>query len=114
MGALRKQWLQAKINRCTNSNFRNGYGSVSVSFAASHNIVDLDPVPKAFDASTIGSWQYTLLNPKAPYVVNQTPLAGSVVTQLTSLTLNFNVPVTGLNASDLLINGSPATNMSGF
>ncbi|HON07735.1 MAG TPA: lamin tail domain-containing protein, partial [Verrucomicrobiota bacterium] len=89
------------------------YGSVAVGFATNHNIVDLDIVPKPLDTSAIGLWQYTLLNPNAPYVVSQTPIAGSVVTQLTSVTIYFNKPVTGLDASDLLINGSPATNLQG-
>ncbi|MGC8830247.1 MAG: lamin tail domain-containing protein [Verrucomicrobiia bacterium] len=90
------------------------YGTVNITWATNHNIVDLDPVPKAFDATALGAtWQYTLLNPNAPAIVNQTPLAGSTVTQLTSITITFNKPVAGINASDLLINGSPATNMQG-
>lgn len=90
------------------------YGNVYITWATNHGIVDFDPIQKSFDAAAVGStWQYMLVNPNAPAVVNQTPLAGSTVTQLTSITVNFNKPVVGVDASDLLINGVPATNMVG-
>ena len=90
------------------------YGNVYITWATNHGIVDFDPIQKSFDASAVGStWQYVLINPNAPAVVNQTPLAGSTVTQLTSITVNFNKPVVGVDASDLLVNGIPATNVVG-
>ncbi len=47
----------------------------------------------------------------APVVSGQSPVAGSSITTLTAIQVNFSEAVTGVDAADLLINGSPATNM---
>ena len=90
------------------------YGSVNVTWAGSHGIVDFDAPPKAFDANAGGSTvSYTLINASAPTIVSQTPLASSTINNLTQLQVSFSEAVQGVNASDLLINGSPATGFSG-
>ena len=48
-----------------------------------------------------------------PLVLSQSPPAGSFVPSLTQIAVTFDQPVTGVNASDLLINGVPATSVSG-
>ncbi len=90
------------------------YGSVSIGWAAGHGIADFDSPPKSFDATGPGAtWQYSLHNPNAPVVTTQNPVADAVINQLTQLTVTFSKSVTGVNASDLLVNGAPATGLSG-
>lgn len=48
-----------------------------------------------------------------PLVASQVPAAGSFVTTLTQIEVAFDQPVAGVNASDLLINGVPATSVTG-
>ncbi len=88
------------------------FGPVVVSWAAGHGIVDLDAVPKAF-ASTGVTFQYTLLNPSAPTVAAKTPSAGATVGSLTQILVTFSEAVTGVSVADLLVNGVPATGLSG-
>ncbi len=54
----------------------------------------------------------TLLNTNPPAVTSVSPPAGATVPALTQISVFFNKPVTGVNASDLLINGLPATSVS--
>ena len=90
------------------------YGSVTASWVTNHGIVDFDSPPKPFDATVANATlRYTLVNSNAPLVLAQTPEAGSSVTGLTSITITFNEPVTGVDAGDLLLNGSPLQNISG-
>ncbi|HMJ66387.1 MAG TPA: Ig-like domain-containing protein, partial [Candidatus Binatia bacterium] len=90
------------------------YGTVSITWAVSHGIADFDSPAKAFDGNAPGStFQYTLLNPNAPVIASQTPLANATVNSLTQITVSFNEPVSGVNASDFLVNGVPATSVSG-
>ncbi|MBI5384326.1 MAG: lamin tail domain-containing protein [Verrucomicrobia bacterium] len=91
------------------------YGPVAITWATGHGITDFDTTPKPFDGAALGStWQYTLLNPNAPVVAAQDPLAGATVGGLTQITVTFNKPVTGVNASDLLVNGAPASTLQPF
>src|SRR6185503_5088287 len=53
------------------------------------------------------------INPSAPTIALQSPLAGASVTTLTQLTVHFSESVTGVDAADLRINGAPAAGMSG-
>ena len=48
----------------------------------------------------------------APFVTSLIPPASSIVQSLNSIEVLFNEPVQGVEASDLLINGQPATNIS--
>jgi hypothetical protein len=90
------------------------FGPVSVTWAVGHGIVDFDAPPKPFDgAGPASTFQYTLLNPSTPTIVGQSPPAGATVDNFTQLSLTFSEPVTGVNAGDLLINGTAATGLSG-
>ncbi len=89
---------------------RPSYGTVNVTWAGGANISDFDVPPKPFTGS---SFSYTLLNPSAPTVVSQNPAAASTISSLTAISVSFNEPVTGVGASDLLINGAAATGLSG-
>ncbi len=48
-----------------------------------------------------------------PRVASAVPAFGSTVSSLTSVTVNFSVPVTGVEAGDLLVNGNAASTVSG-
>ena len=87
--------------------------TVAVTWAVSHGIVDLDLVPKPFDGNaTSAKLNYLLINPSAPLVSAQIPVASTTITGLTSITLTLTEPVSGVDASDLLVNGVPATGLS--
>ena len=87
------------------------FGPVTVTWAAAHGIADLDSPPKAFDGAG-GSLRYTRINPGAPTIASRVPAAG-VVASLTNIAVSFSEPVTGVDAADLLVNGTPATMVSG-
>lgn len=90
------------------------YGHVSITWAESHGIMDLDISPKPFDALAAASvWQYVLLNPNSPYVVSSSPAPNASLTALSAITVVFSEPLTGVDAGDLLINNIPATGISG-
>ncbi|HXI51535.1 MAG TPA: Ig-like domain-containing protein, partial [Candidatus Saccharimonadales bacterium] len=91
------------------------FGPVQITWAADDGIVDLDEPPKPFDGTAASAiLNYTLVDPAKPRVVSQVPAAGSTLTNLTLITVNFTKPVTGVNASDLLINGvATATRVTG-
>ncbi|HXJ75667.1 MAG TPA: Ig-like domain-containing protein, partial [Candidatus Dormibacteraeota bacterium] len=89
------------------------FGSVIVTWAANHAIVDFDDPPKPFDGTAATSiFRYTFYNPNAPTVTAQTPAAGTVVTGLTAITATFSEAVSGVDAADLLVNGVPASGVS--
>ncbi len=87
------------------------FGTVNVTWAAGHGIADFDAPPKPFDGS--GAITYTFLNPSAPTVASQAPVGGATINNLTQLSVTFSESVTGVNASDLLVSGVPATGISG-
>lgn len=89
------------------------YGSVQVSWAEGHGITDQALPPNAFDASAPGaSWGYNLVDTTAPVVAGLTPPAGSTTRSLTSITVLFSEAVQGVDAADLLINGSAASGLN--
>ena len=87
-------------------------GPASVRFDPAHGITDISGNRLDETAST-NQWSYTVVDTTPPTVAILTPAAGSTVSRLSSVELYFSEPVTGLDASDLLINGSPATNLAG-
>jgi hypothetical protein len=90
------------------------YGTVTISWVTGHGIIDLFTPPHAFDENGAGaSWQYQLLDIVPPIIAAVDPIPGSTVAALSSVSVVFSEPVTGLNASDLRINSSPASGVSG-
>jgi hypothetical protein len=89
-------------------------GAVGISWASAHGIVDRESTPKPFDALAPGAtWQYTLVDSIAPTVIKLSPAAGATVTELREIEVTFSEPVGGVQSSDLIINGAPATDVSG-
>ncbi len=90
------------------------FGQVTVTWATNHGISDFDSPPKSFNGNAAGSiLRYTLINLLAPLVSASSiqPVAGSTNISLTNVTLSFTKAVVGVNASDFLVNGIPATGM---
>ncbi|HKQ37900.1 MAG TPA: lamin tail domain-containing protein, partial [Verrucomicrobiae bacterium] len=90
-------------------------GPVRVEFATDPGIVDRESPPKPFDAGAAeATWQYTLVDNVAPTVVLTEPAAGAMLQSLTEIEVTFSEAVANIQASDLLINGVPATDLSGY
>lgn len=89
-------------------------GVLDVTWSASHGITDTFAPPHPYNATAPGAtWQYQAADTIAPFPVRMLPAARATVADLTSVTITFNEPVSGVNASDLLINGLPAGNVAG-
>ena len=88
------------------------YGAVALTWSSGHGIQDLSANPFA-PAAPGNTWSYTLLDQTPPLVASQNPAGGSFVPSLTSITVHFSEPVSGVNASDLLVNGVPASGVTG-
>src|ERR1051325_8484265 len=87
-------------------------GLVQFAWDGSHSIYDL--AGHRFDDLAPGSrWSYTLVDTIAPTVQLTAPTPGAVVGALTQIELTFKEPVTGVDSSDLRINGQTATSVTG-
>lgn len=96
-------------------------GTVSVSWDFDHGITGVGT--GAFVPA--GGWSYTLTDTVAPTVAKIrssvagqeldaiVPLPGSTVGTLSKVQISFSEPVTGVDAADLLMNGTPATAVTG-
>ena len=90
------------------------YGTVTISWAHNHGITDKGyPNNLPFDETDpSATWTYNLIDKVAPYIVNRTPAVGASVSNLNQITITFSERVSGVDASDLLINGNPATEVT--
>lgn len=89
------------------------YGNVAITWSSSHNIHDQALPPNRFNATGPGAtWSYTLVDNTPPSVAALTPGAGATVRSLNSITVLFTEGVLGVDAWDLLINNTGATNMT--
>jgi len=90
------------------------FGDVVIDWDPGTRITDLSVPPNLFDASDAGaSWQYQLLDQEPPTVLSVTPFPGVTIVQLTQVEVRFSEPVEGLEADDLLVNGTGATTVTG-
>lgn len=90
------------------------YGTVTIGWAAGHGITDVFTPPASFNRTGPGAtWQYQLRDVIPPMVTTLSPVPGSTVAALTSVSVLFDEPVSGVNAGDLLINSAAATSVSG-
>jgi len=91
------------------------YGPVQIRWSTFHTIRDLENPPQTFDPAAAGSsWMYELLDPEGPSVAFRQPPAGLTVRSLTQIEVTFNKPVLGVDAGDLQVNGTAATNLTGI
>ena len=90
------------------------YGTVQISWDIRCGISDLSQPPTAFDPTGPNArWLYELVDPNGPAVAGLNPPANQTVRQLSQLEVTFDKAVEGVDASDLLVNGQPATNVTG-
>ena len=90
------------------------YGTVQITWSASHGIVDQALPPNSFNATGPGAtWQYNLVDLMPPTVATLSPAADATVRFLTNIAVVFSENVAGVNAADLRINNTPATGLSG-
>ena len=87
------------------------YGAVTVEWDSRLAVVDLAEPPNRFDptlkSNQAGSYQLVDFTP--PTITGLIPASEATVRSLDSVSVLFSEPVTGVEASDLLINGVPAT-----
>jgi len=89
------------------------YGNVAITWNSGHNIFDQALPPNRFNATGPGAtWSYTLVDNTTPTIAALTPGSGATIRSLTNIIVLFSEPVTGVNAADLLINGSPAAGVT--
>jgi len=88
---------------------------VEIAWANGHGITDYGwPTVLPFnELNPDAQWEYELIDRTPPFITVRTPARGSTVTNLTQVSVTFNEPVTGVDGSDLLVNGTPALNVTG-
>ena len=87
------------------------HGTIQIGWDQNHTIVDL--AGNRFEEKAAGStWQYNFVDTAPPVMTLLAPAAGVTVRQLTQIEVQFNEPVTGVDAGDLSINGTAASSMS--
>jgi hypothetical protein len=88
-------------------------GTVNVTWAAAHGITDLAQPPNAFIASATGStWAYQIQDITPPRTDAVLPIPGTLIRRLTSIEIQFDEPVSGVDAGDLLVNDVPASQLT--
>lgn len=87
-------------------------GLVAVTFDPGRAITDLSGNLFNPDQDS-NRWTFTFVDAAPPLVVVITPAPGATVTRIDAVEVQFNEAVSGVAAADLLINGSPATNVTG-
>ncbi len=88
-------------------------GVVEASWNGGHNITDLSSGNRLDDLGANTLWEYTLIDTVAPAVTAITPGSGATLSHLTQIVVTFSEAVAGVDASDLLINGQAASQVSG-
>ena len=89
------------------------YGPVFITWIPGHGITDLATPPNAFNAGARGAtWQYNLVDAVPPALANLYPPAGLTIRALGQIEVVFSESVANVEASDLLINGQAATNVT--
>jgi hypothetical protein len=108
----------ASVSSTTNSIYtfhfpQPPYGPVAITWDTNHGIVDFDDPPRAFDGTVAAAKvNYVLLNPSSPRIATRTPAPNTVLTGLTSISVTFDEPVRGVEASDFLVSGAPAISVT--
>lgn len=89
---------------------RPPFGNVEVAFAPGHGITDFGyPAPLPYDNQDgSGFWQLEYDDVVPPVVAVRVPAQGALVTNLSSISVTFSEAVTGVDASDLLVNNTAA------
>jgi hypothetical protein len=91
------------------------HGEVRVTWRPDHGIQDFGyPAPLPFNENDPGgSWTFNLVDRTPPTIASVTPSPGSVVTNLSQVTVEFSELIAGVDAADFLVNGTPAYGLTG-
>ena len=84
-------------------------GTVQITWDVDSGISDLSG--NSFNPSV--TWTYQLLDNIPPVLVSTAPAAAATVDRLTQAQVFFSKAVSGVDAADFLVNGLPATNVTG-
>ena len=88
-------------------------GKVHLTWAKGHGITDQAQTPNPLrETASSNRWTYTHADDNPPYVKRTNPPAGLTVKSLDAVEVEFSMNVSGVDASDLLINGQPAQSMT--
>ena len=88
-------------------------GTVFITWSPGHGITDLASLSNAFNATAPGAtWQYTFVDIVPPVITVLHPPANLTVRTLSRIEVTFSETMQGVQASDLLVNGQPATNLT--
>lgn len=91
------------------------FGTVAIGWGTLHQIQDLGTPPQRFSISEPGSsWNYELLDPDGPAIARRQPPFGAELKFLREVEVTFNHAVLGVDAQDLLLNGTPAVSVTGI
>ena len=85
-------------------------GTVNVGFGVD---VSIAPVSGLGQFTAPDSWTYQLSDSIAPAAATVAPAAGSTAGAISQARVTFNESITGVTAGDLLVNGVPATSVTG-
>jgi len=89
------------------------YGAVPITWFAAPGITDAAVPPNPFDPAGPGaSWLYTLQDTVAPTIANLFPPPAITLRNFSQVEVTFSEEVTGVNATDLLVNNQPALSVS--
>jgi len=84
----------------------------AITWFQGHGITDTSFQANPFDASALSAhWSYELLDDQPPRVIQVLPPANATLRTLSLIQVQFDEPVQGLAAADLLVNGVPALDM---
>lgn len=89
-------------------------GTVTLTWAANHQITDREMPPKRFAGVLANETaQYTLIDTVPPTLTQISPLAGATLSPLTRVEVTFSKAVGGVSADTLLVGGVPAKKVTG-
>ena len=89
------------------------HGKVSLSWAKGHSITDQAQTPNSFrETANENLWAYTYADDNPPHVRRANPPAGLTVKSLDTVEVEFSVPVSGVDATDMLVNGKPTKSVT--
>jgi hypothetical protein len=87
------------------------YATIQIGWVIANAIADSAGNP--FNATAAGSsWQYELVDNTPPVIGTRFPAPGATVRALQQIEVTFSEEVDGINASDLVVNGQPATSLT--
>lgn len=89
------------------------YGTVTVGWHPAQTIVDTAEPPNGFVPEPVaGGLRLELVDHTPPSVLATQPASGATVRQLETITVLFSEPVSGVEASDLRVNGQSAVSVT--